>query len=236
MNFLEIAQKVGQESGTIPGGSQPLTVTGQLGRLASIVGWAADAWVDIQNHRGNWQWMQREFSAPLLAGKHRYLAGDLGISDFSDWMLRHDRSDSNTISLIDPDLGTASRFFPALLSWDTFYRTQVLGLHPPGRPRFIAVSPIGELAFSPSPDKEYVVTGIYRKGIQQLSADTDIPEMPERFHRLIVYKALILLGTHDESMGQLPIWLAEASRRMGELERDQLPPVTISQGTSWLDN
>jgi hypothetical protein len=236
MNFLQLAQKVALESGTVPGDGQPVTVFNQTGRLAAIVRWTADAWLAIQNHRQDWRWMRGEFTSALSTGQSLYPPAILGIADFADWTMREARPESNTLVIHDPAVGLADEGRLIQLDYETFYHTQRLGPPTLGRPRFFAVTPGNELAFSPVPDKDYLIRGMYRKAPQVLQADADVPHMPARFHDLIVYRALVSLGTHDESMGQLPIWMSEVTRRMSELERDQLPKVTLARAGSWLDN
>jgi hypothetical protein len=39
----------------------------------------------------------------------------------------------------------------------------------------------------------------YIRDVQDLTADTDIPQMPTRFHSLIVWRALIEYGGYDSA-------------------------------------
>ena len=59
MTFLELCQRVDEESGTVAGG-QPTTVTGQSGRLKTIVQWTAEAYQRIQTMRSTWLWLETE--------------------------------------------------------------------------------------------------------------------------------------------------------------------------------
>ena len=69
---------------------------------------------------------------------------------------------------------------------------------------------------------------LYRKSAQALTLDADIPEMPTDFHELIVWEALKRLGNFDEGqVQQRAEWANNARLVKFDLERDQLPPITI---------
>ena len=51
--------------------------------------------------------------------------------------------------------------------------------------------------------------------------------MPARFHDLIVEAALVLMATHDEAGAQLPLYRLRELSRFIQLEREQLPQMTL---------
>ncbi|MCA0276249.1 MAG: hypothetical protein LCH86_09605 [Proteobacteria bacterium] len=232
MDFLELCQRVASESGTI-NGVLPTTVTGQTGRLAKVVRWTNDAWRQIQNANASWRWMQAEFYGPTAAHQQRYaysgfndLVTSSAITRFADWIYSPDGVDSG-ISLYDPSVGANDEGPLQFRDWEWFYRTQLRGAQNEGKPSMFSVAPDGKLLLSWTPDKVYTIRGRYRKDVQTLAADGDIPEMPARFHDVIVDIALMLLGTHDEAPAQIPLWRMRQSEKFCNLERDQLPRLQL---------
>ena len=62
------------------------------------------------------------------------------------------------------------------------------------RPTVISFEPDKGIAFGPIPDIVYHINGEYYKKPIEFSADTDTPRIPERYHMLIVYKAMQYYG------------------------------------------
>jgi hypothetical protein len=231
--FLELAQKVASESGTVPARTTtalPTTVVSQVGRLGRIVRWTNDAWRSIQNSRAQWRWMRGELSGTISSGTQRYLYSALGAGSptrFAEWIVRGE--DETRWSCYKTSTGVSDEGPLNFLDWDTFYETQLRGTPPTNsRPQFFSIDDTDRLVFSPTPDATYTVRGWYRKDVQELSANSDTPEMPARFHDLILWEALKLLGNFDEAaVGQRAEWANNARIIRSQLERDQLPPIRI---------
>jgi hypothetical protein len=91
------------------------------------------------------------------------------------------------------------------------------------KPVVFSVDPQKNLWLGIIPDGIYVVGGEFYRTPQILSADTDVPLMPTKFHELIVYKTLRaygifmsapeVIGRADEVIGTL----------YASLANDQLP-------------
>jgi len=234
-SFLQLCQKVASESGTV-NGTFPSTVVGQTLRLGKIVRWTNDAWRQIQNASATWRWMQSEFSGPTVAGTQRYAYNAAGfvdsiaaaaISRHAAW-LYSDRGCDSGISLYDPAIGVSDEGPLHFEDWDDFYKKRLRGTQNTGKPSVFTIAPDNKLVFSYTPDAVYTVRGRYRKDVQELTADADVPECPARFHDVIVDVALMMLGTHDEAPAQIPLWQMRRSFNFCNLERDQLPRMTLA--------
>lgn len=232
MNFLQLSQRVAKESGTVSGDGLPSTVVGQTGRLGKIVNWTSDAWLQIQNDRNAWRWMRKEFSDKTTsAGTARYTAAAWNITDFAEWITDRDCPNYFPFSLYLQSAGVSDEGAIREIGWEEWRRKYGRGQQFTRRPTEYAISPSNELCLGSIPDATYVVNGEYRKTPQILSANEDTPECPERFHMVIVWRALMLLVKHDEAP---PTVLAgamqEHNRIMEDLERDQLIRYSLRLG------
>ncbi|PGH55890.1 hypothetical protein CRT60_21805 [Azospirillum palustre] len=223
--FLELCQAVARDSGTVSG-AQPVSVSGQSGRLAKIIQFTAEAWTDIQNSRSAWLWMRQEFQAVTIAGTAEYTSAAWNITDLAAWIVS-----DGSVTLYDQAIGPADEREIAPISWGRYRVIYGRGAQVQQRPVACSVKPSnGALLLGPVPDGVYVVRGEYRAAPQVLTANTDTPAMPVRFHDAIKWRALQLLAEHDEAPTAMATATANLRRVVGELERDQLPQIAIGGG------
>lgn len=227
--YLQLCQDAARESGTVPNIGEPTTTTGASGRLLRITKWVTEAYNDIQRQRNTWRWLYEDFSGSLISGTREYNAASLGItSRFSRWVSEGPRGrDLFTIYL--PADGQDTEGFLQLKDYRDFRVTAGVGSNVSleQKPVWITIDPKNQLQFYPTPDAAYTVRGVYYKGPQTLSSDADVPEMPEEFHQIIVWRALMLMGTYDEAFEQYPIWKTEFDRLMDQLTDNQLPRIEL---------
>lgn len=223
--FLELAQELARESGNFDP-SLLTSVTGLTGRPAKLVNWINKAYLNIQNSRRDWGWLITPFSDALIPGSAIYTPLSFNLTRFSTWM--GDRDWFMPLTIYDPAKGVSDEV-PLLeishelykTKWDRGDQSHL------NRPIEYAISPRNELEFGPTPGLAYVVRGQYLRGPQTLVLSSDVPEMPSRFHDMIVWEAerlmLISDGAYQES--QFPTLEMVGLRH--ELELDQLPEITI---------
>lgn len=223
--FLDICQDTARESGTVQG-TQPITVTGQTGRLGKIVNWVIDAYVSIQNIHPEWRFLRSSFSGSTVAAQQAYAGANFSLTRFSEFIYKAGE-DEITIYLTSDGAATERTLMPVL--YQDFYRLYMRGsnLTQTGYPTIFTIDDQERLLLWPIPDAVYTVRGLYRKSPQTLSGNTDEPEMPSRFHDIIKWRALIYAGIYDESP-QIGLWQREYQRILMQLENSQLPPVTFS--------
>jgi hypothetical protein len=227
--FLELVQDLARDSGTLAGGVniQTVTLAGNA-RADKMIGWVRKAWVNIQNERSDWPWMRREFSAPLTIGKVRYTAADFGIARFGQWV--RDRPRFCTFSLWDTDIGQADEGAIREVDYDLWRARYGRGAPDANRPTCWAISPMQEWVCGAMPDKAYQLVGEYRLAPQILQANNDVPELPEQYHRAILWEAMKLLGIADESPATTSGAISEYVLVRQNLDRDYLPEITIGGG------
>lgn len=233
MDFLALCNQVASDSATFDEGAIT-SVVGQTGRKAKVVRWTNMAWRSIQNAHVAWLWMQSEFSLATTNGTQRYagtsatdtIAG-ASVTRFAEWINRG--LGENRVRLYDSTLGLSDigplRFVP----WEEFYAKRVNTSAANGKPTMFSIDPANKLCLSPVPDSaNYVVVGPYRKSVQTLAVDADVPEMPADFHDVISSVATSFLHLHDEAGQVLPLWKLRENNDFCRLEHRQLPPITFS--------
>lgn len=227
MTYLQLCQKLASESGTITG-TLPTAVTGQTGRLAKMVRWINDAYRQIQTAEPDWKWLESAFTGDTIISQRNYTGSDFGVaSRFAEFICSGETTEDR-YSIYKSATGVSDETPILFVPWNVFYVEFMRGTQTNDRPQYFTIHPSGELYLHPIPDAVYKVRGPYLKDVQELAADSDEPEMPSRFHDLIVELALLYLGTHDESPRQVPNWQLRAMNRYQQLRRSQMPQMQPS--------
>ena len=223
--FLELCQDICRESGVFAG-IQPPSVEGQTGRLLKVVTWGAAAWTMVQNLENGWRWMRSEFPVTALTvlGTARYTALSWSISDFAEWIV-----DGRTeVTIYKQSTGVSDEGKIDYIDFNDWRRMYDRGTQTNARPAHWSISPDNEFCLGPVPDAVYVLNGLYRETPQVLAANDDTPNCPARFHDIILWRAVQMLGEHDEATVQAIVTAnAKYNEFLFALRRDQLPRVTI---------
>tara|TARA_B110000238_G_C16111061_1_gene432690 strand:+ start:265 stop:888 length:624 start_codon:yes stop_codon:yes gene_type:complete len=201
MNYLQLCQRLVQETGIADSG--PANTAGQVGDYGRIIFWINDAWLKIQSKRTNWHWMWAEGTGSLVA-------------------------DANTVTL-PATVESIKRVslgegYLERLSFDEFaddYRVISAG-----NPSVYTVRPDGILLFNAKPTTTKTVTYQYYYVPTNLTTNTSIPGLPERYHMLIVYQALMSYALFDEAPELQRKAYDYFESMLGDLHRDQLPAIT----------
>lgn len=221
--FLSLCADLARESGAI--GPAPLTTVGTLPtRQAQCVGWIRGAWKSIQNSKGDWSFLRREYVGDTVPGQASYTPAELGITNFAEWIDDDERSPS--VSLYDPLEGKARENWLRQISYDRWRQSFDFGVHDLARPTYWSVGHDASLKLGQAPDKAYKVRGQYRMTPQVLVADTDVPLMPERFHDAIWQRAIMLMAESDEAVQSLQTAQFEYGETYKQMVRDLLPSIS----------
>lgn len=227
MTFLELAKKLAREGGGVDPGAIT-NVTGLTGRPEKIVNWIADAYLNIQNSRPEWGWLVSDFTDELIPGAAVYTPASFNLTRFSSWV--KDRDWYMPLSIYDPLTGLSDEHEIPQMSyeyWRSRYGRGDQSITYWNRPTEFAITPRNELVFGPTPDAAYAVRGQYVRGPQILTAASDIPEMPARFHEMIVWEAKRLMLISDGAYEEAQFPLQEMIGLRHQLETDQLPEVRV---------
>lgn len=220
--FLQLVNDLERESGTIYQGSRLATVVGAPGRQEKMVEWIREAWRLIQTARSDWPWLRSEFqSGAVASGTARYLPTALGITDLSDWQR------SYALTIYRTSLGRADECALRWLAYDEWRERWDRRTHNGNRPLDAAIDRKGRLCLGPTPDAAYTVRGDYRRTAQILAADTDVPLCPAEHHHLIVWRAMVLLGEHDEAAFVIQTANSKVMAGMRALVDDSMEAVSL---------
>lgn len=222
--YLQLCSQLRQEA--VDSGTGPTAVTSQTGELARFVTWISDAYVELQQDREDWIWMRKSFTVSTVASTGEYAYTDctdtvsaIAIARFARWYQY-----SFKCYLTSDGVGTE---YPLRwIEWETFRRFYRYGTQTDGQPRHVSVNPLLQFCLGPKPDAVYTVSGDYHLGPQILAADGDTPEMPSRFHKLIVYEAMSKYGGSRVAPEAIMRANSEGGKLRSALEMTQLPQLT----------
>lgn len=220
--FLQLCQDLRQEAGI--SGTGPTTTIGQSGQLKKVVDWIKSAWNDIQGHRDQWKFMRTSFSFDTTSGNALYERDQVSALNLADFFIE----DNFTIYLKSD--GVANEIELSFMEYDDFRVMYERGSIEDNVPCAITVTPAGELKVGPAPNGIYTIQGEFYRTQQALADNADIPIMPTRFHRLIMLRALIFYGQHEEAVSIQNTSHAEYENMMYDLERRQLPKLSAESG------
>lgn len=226
MDFLALAQDLRREC-RIPG-TGPTSVVSQTGEALDLVNWIVDEYRSIQQaYAGQWRWLRRPWTFNTVAGTATYAYSAITDTDAAAvisrrgrWLLTEDPATQPTIYLTSD--GATARKRLACSTIGTLRARYDLVPPANARPQYIAEDDQGRLTLRATPDDIYTIQGWYMRGPQILAADTDVPEMPEEFHKLIVYGAMIDYAYADVSQETMLRAERRSAAMWGELLQSQL--------------
>lgn len=171
--------------------------------------------------------MQKYFSVSTVSGIGAYAYNATGLTDtvslaaitrFSRW-----HTGKYDFKCYLSSGGVAGEYFLQFVDFEDFKFLYRKGTQTNGQPIHVSVDETNKFVLGPIPNDVYVVSGGYTIGPQTLAADADIPEMPSRFHSIIVYRAMVKYGFNRVAPDALQRAILEGTRLEGALELDQLP-------------
>lgn len=221
MNFLQLVNQLRVECGV--SGPALTTVTGQTAgnENSRMISWVQQAWNDIQTSKEDWLFMRDSFVFNTVALQQDYTIADTGLSaTFANWKRDSFRCSSVGSNYADEQLMN-------YMEWTTFrnlykyanMRTTY------NRPVVVSIKPDKSLSFGAIPDIPYTINGEYYVQPITLTADSDTPALPSRYHMLIVYRAMMYYAGYEAAPEVLSRGEFEYKRAYSRLEIDQLPTV-----------
>jgi hypothetical protein len=221
MNYLQLCQRLRQEA-AISGAGTPSTVVSQTGEMKKIVDWIETAYEDIQNLHAQWDFLRTDLTFQTIAGQNNYLKTAIGASEYGEWSAESFRCYLTAG-------GVAAENFMTWVNWTDFRDMYVFGSYrnSAGLPIFISQKPDTSLIVWPKPDAAYTINGEYFKRPQTMSADTDAPLIPQKYHMIIVWRALSYYAGQENAPELFQVAEREYKRLLNQLEASQLPAFAL---------
>ncbi len=206
MNYLQLVQRVHRESGRST--AAPTSVTGANERHARLFDWVADAWRNLQIER-EWRWMRTTLDVALTVGQQTYTAAGLGAIRFGRWRL-----DDDTYNPYLYISGFPNTLWPMQYhQLDEFRALYVYRTWGNSTPVAWTFDESNQLLVGPQPAIAYMLRQEFWLEPSELAADADTPDMPDRFHMLLVWRALQEVAKFDAA----PEVLARAEKNHSDL-------------------
>ena len=191
--FLQLAQELRAQSGV--GGTGPVDVATATGIELRLVNYVKNAWNAIQAHPKNWKWMWGPYFAPSPGG-----APLQTIINTRDYQLTDVESvDVDSFISYLTATGVTGRQKMTYIPWERFKQQYSIVNEDADRPINVARKPNGDLTLYPKPDAAYSIEFDYYKTPQILVFNGDIPDLPLRYHQLIVFEALKRFGKASDA-------------------------------------
>lgn len=234
--YLQLCKKVCYEAGIAGGAAAITTVVGNTGELHRVTQYVRDALIEIENryqHSGlQLRYQTRSFVLTTVAEQAEYEWDDAAVEDeddataidrFQTWLVK-DFNDPPRIYLQSAGVGTQG--YLVYMPWIDFKRRYRVGTQVSSAPQDITIDNRNRIVLGPTPSDVYVVQADYILGPQDLNLGDDpnvnVPIMPANFHDVIVWRALMEYGLHENA----PEVVSRAENKfttwLADLEANQL--------------
>jgi hypothetical protein len=211
--FLELCRSVRLLSGMQ--GTGPADVSTVIGVEAQIVRYVRDAYIDIQNLRDSFPFLEDSKSFITSISVDTYTAPTIFITAVPDLKKYQDNSFFVTVDGIKYPLIKMDRNEMEL----RYLNDTSVG--PPSH--YCIIEKDNSIQIKPIPDKNYSISFRYWKNPEILSTENQVPILPLSFHQLIVYKALEKLSIYLSAPEVYREYALETTKMLGQLMRHNLP-------------
>lgn len=217
--FLELVNFARSESGV--SGAELTTLADVSGESLRFKNWVIRAWEEIQELHPDWRWMRASYSFATTANQCSYTSAQAGISSrFGYW-------DRTYCTVYLTASGTADQIELDWMDYEAFRAAYLTGPQTSSRPQHFSIGDANELLLGPAPSSAlYTVAGKYFKSPQTLSANADVPELPEQ-QRIIAYRAMLKYGYYEAASEVLARAKGDYRRILSSLEQKYLPAIRL---------
>lgn len=217
MNFLELVKALASETGTeletkvtsvaVP----PATSYGETTEHRSrLVRWIQQAWSDIQEDQDQWDFMVQTTDIPLVTGQVVYPIADLvnaqAGEDIYDEIVPFTAPLDYRYIWLGKTVDSQLQLNPTYYVQPEFFfgDRDRYNINTTGVPSRWSIDRSGCIVFDAKPSNDdYHMRFQFKLLPQWLTDDADVPRnLPERYHMLIVYRAMVFYAGFDESQPQ----------------------------------
>ena len=204
MNYLELAVDLRIECSVA--GIGPVSINDNRAEYQRLIHWIRDANKELQGKYANWRFLWNRDEFETVVGTDYYLVSETIPAHINVY-----RPDSFTI---DGDKLQEKDFYDRHLPVDETTH---------GKPSLVIIQPNNDLRLWPIPDKAYRIAYDYYQQPQILVDADDVPLIPEPWHKLIVYRAMMMYGSYENAPEVKTAGMEGLSSVMPQLEYNQLP-------------
>lgn len=220
MTYIELVRAVRGRSGVQ--GTGPASISSASGAELDLVNATSDAWMDLQNYRDDWRWLRDEKSFLISPSSQTYTPAQIFVTP----PIRHKRWLKEKMAYCGTE---GSLGYIPYIPYDYFQHLELNNIVGK-KPAYYTVRESDNALVFPKLDQQYTFKINYQKSPQVLSAGTDVPELPEYFHLLIVYAAIEKYSVVISSPEVYQKYSYDHAKLMGALMRDQLPKKILRVG------
>lgn len=207
MNFLELCQKVNLISGIQGSITDTNVASGIQGILVEAV---RNGWLTIQNHRKDWTFMLDNVEWSTVADQEVYTPAEVFASHSDGENLGH-YVKGRMMYEYTPLRYIHPYSYPLIDNTST------------GPPDWYTIESSDNRIWMNTPNDSYVLTNYYWKQPQVLTASTDIPDLPDQYHDILIYKGIELFAIHIGNSELYQTYSKEYHKQLGVLMRTFLP-------------
>lgn len=202
-------------------GTGPASVEDVQGVEEALVRFVRDAYLDIQNMRESWAFLETEGSFSTTAGTSVYSPLDIFGTTISP--LKTYQADSFIITD-----GEGTKRYLKYSDRDSLER-RYLNSDDQKLPTEFTIDPSTKgVILRPIPDGAYNISFRYQRTPEILSGSTDVPSLPLAFHNIIAYKATEKMAVYLSSPEIFSNYSVETSKMLGQLMRTEIPKLRMS--------
>ena len=222
---LELTKRLGRWSGQVLPSKITSTETPPTDHISDLVAFIDQAWLDIQLAQNNkWRWMSNRLdddSVALTISNRILTMADIDATARTVVPFKaHDVTPLRYVLLKHPTTESIHRceFTP----YEFFRGYRDRGDRPTQRPTRFTIRKNGDLEFDPIPDVAYTIDCDWIQEPTELALDADTPDMPNHFHMLVMWWAIVHLMDFDENGGRYQAADRQHKKMMNRLLIEQL--------------
>ena len=212
--YLELCQDMARDVG-IPGdGPSSVTSTSLSEEENAVVRYIKTADQDIQSRWFDWDYLWSEATITASSGTSTLTSSNSGFpSSLGNWRL-----DSFVWNKSSDDYQILE-----YVPWNEYREDYKYGTIDSDIPEVFTVKPDNTIDLYPTPNASVAVSAEYWSTPTLLSSDSQVSEIPARFHRIIIASAKMFYAENEDAPEIMVSSLSEFEDQLDKLEADQLP-------------
>lgn len=215
MTYLELVRRLAREVGASGAIHSLQAVEGEAKRLAD---WVNQAWLDIQLVRDTWSWRLSEFEVSVPSGS--------SVVDTSTVVDFYKPLKGSVYGKFSGSTSWYPLTYVDFQAWQDYVRMQPTAQ---SQPTSYTLKPNKRIELHPVPVNDFLIRGLYVKKPQQLVNDFDVPILPEEFHPLIIYQAMMLYAQYETAPEIFQAGVQGYNRLYNRMLNSETPDVCLPE-------